>query len=158
MERDIKIASLRIGGADAAYPVISNRGGMLDVNGIGCKLIRQGQDLVGVVGRVGRVIRTGRGQAAGGHTQLIQIDRAGRLYVKLVCGRLGEAAGAHQVAVDKVVELAAGDRDPHGHPLVFVAVVGEICCYILGGGPAVFFIYIMAKNTACLPYWRFIIS
>ena len=113
IERDIEKAGFRIGGADAADPVVGDGGGMLDVNGIGFEIVRQGQDFVGIIGGAGGSIGAGGGKGAGSYTELIQIDGAGGLYVELVSGGLGEWAGADQVAVDKVIEVAARDRDPH---------------------------------------------
>ena len=96
---------------------------MPDIDSIGLELVRQGQDLVGVIRGAGRGIGAGGGERAGSNPELVQIHGTGGLYVELICGGLGEAAGAHQIAVDEVIELAAGEGNPHGKPLVFVAVV-----------------------------------
>ena len=100
---------------------------MLDVDGVGGELVRQSQDLIGVVGGVGGVVGPGGGERTGGDPQLVQVDGAGGLYVELVRRGLGEAPGAHQVAVDEVVQLPAGQGNAHGHPLVFVTGIGKIC-------------------------------
>lgn len=139
VEGDIQEADSGIGGPDAADAGVSNRDGMLDVEGIRGEIVRQGQDLIGIVGAGRRGIGTGRGEVPGGNPELVQVEGAGRLDVEFVSGGFGETAGAYQIAVDEVIELAIGNGNAHGDPLVFVAVVGEISSHILRGGPAVFF-------------------
>ena len=99
---------------------------MLNVNRIGGEVIRQGQDLIRVIGRVGGVIAASGRERTSCHTELVQVDDSGGLYVKLIRRWLSEAARADQIAVDKIIQIAAGDRDTHGHPLVAVTVIGEI--------------------------------
>lgn len=126
MQWDIQKTNGGVGGADAANPAVGDLGIVLDIDGIVGQTVRQSQDLIGIVRSVGRGVGAGRGQAAGGDPELVQVDGAGGLYVELVSGGLGEGAGADQIAVDEVVKIAVGYGDPHGDPLVFVAVVGEI--------------------------------
>ena len=99
---------------------------MLDIEGICGEVVRQGQDFIGIVG-IGRwIVGTGGGEVPGGDTELVQVECSGGLDVKFICRGFGEAAGAYQIAVDEVIDIPAGEGDPHGHPLVAVAVVGEI--------------------------------
>ena len=60
MERDIKITHPGIRGPHAPYPVVGNGGVVLHIDGIRLQLVRQGQDLIGVIGRIRWSIRTGR--------------------------------------------------------------------------------------------------
>ena len=149
MERNVKEAGNRIRGAHAANPVIHNGRGVLDIDRIGNELVRQGKDLIRIIGRIGGVIAAGGGQAAGGYPKLIQIDGTGGLYVKLIRCGLGEGAGADEVAVDEVIKLAVGYGDPHGHPLIFVAVVRKIGKDVLRGRPAIFIFCIMTNFKSC---------
>ncbi len=141
---DVKEAFGGVGGPDAADPAVGDGGVVLDVDGVGGELVRQGQDLIGVVGGVGGVIGPIGGQGAGGDPQFVQVDGAGRFYVELVRRGLGEAAGAHQVAVDEIVQLPAGEGDAHGHPLVAVAIVGKISNNFSGRCKSVLPIQIMS--------------
>ena len=74
----------------------------------------------------------------------VQVDGAGGLYVELVRRGLGEAAGAHQVAVDDVVQLPAGQGDAHGHPLIIVAGIGKVSNNFSGRCKSVLPIQIMS--------------
>lgn len=144
VEGDVKEAFGGVGGPDAADPAVGDGGVVLDVDGVGGELVRQGQDLIGVVGGVGGVIGPSGGQGAGGDPQLVQVDGAGGLYVELVRRGLGEAAGAYQIAVDEIVQLPAGEGDAHGHPLVAVAIVGKISNNFSGRCKSVLPIQIMS--------------
>ena len=146
VKRDIQKPCFRIGGTNAADPVIANGDIMLNVDRIGRKVVRQGQDLICIVGETGRRVGAGGGERASGYTKLVQIDGAGGLYEKLICGRFSEGTGADQITVDEVVKIAAGKSDPHGYPLIFVAIVREVSKDVLRGRPAIFLIYIVTNS------------
>ena len=127
VKRDVEKASGRVGRADAANAGAGNGDGVLDIEGICGEVVRQGQDFIGIVG-IGRwIVGTGGGEVPGGDTELVQVECSGGLDVKFICRGFGEAAGAYQIAVDEVIELAVGDGDAYGNPLAFVAVVSKIC-------------------------------
>ena len=94
--------------------MVGDGSGMLNVDSISFKIIRQGQDFIGVIGCAGRSINAGGGKRAGSYPELVQIDSTGRLYVEFISGGLGESAGTHQIAIDEVIKPAAGNGDPHG--------------------------------------------
>ena len=145
MQRDVKETGGGVGGADAADPVAGDGGGVLDVDGVGREVIRQGQDHVSIIGLAGGIVGTGGDHVPGSDPELVQVEGAAGLYVKLVSVRHGEAPGTHQVAVDEVIELTTGDHDPHGYPLGLVGVIVEVGNNVLGGRPAVFLLNIMTN-------------
>ena len=150
MERDIKEAPGGIGGPDAANAAGGDIYIALDIDGIAGEAVRQRQDLIGVIGLVGRGVNPGGGQGAGGHAQLVQVEGAGGLDVELVRRGLAEGAGAHQIAIDEVIDIPIGDGHTHGYPLVPVTVIGEVGVDILRRGPAVFFVRIMGYSAAVI--------
>ena len=137
MEGDVKEAPGGIGGPDAANAAGGDIYIALDIDGIAGEAVRQRQDFIGVIGLVGRGVNPGGGQGAGGHAQLVQVEGAGGLDVELVRRGLAEGAGAHQIAIDEVIDIPIGDGHTHGYPLVPVAVIGEIGSNILRGRPRI---------------------
>ena len=126
MEGDVKETLGGIGGPHAADTAGGHVNVALDIDRPGGELVRQGKDLVGVIGGTGRGIDPGGGQGAGRYPELIQVDRAGRLDIELVRRGSGERAGAYQVAIDEVIDIVAGQGDPHGGPLIFIGFMGKI--------------------------------
>ena len=80
---------------------------MADIDGIGYQFVREGQHFVGIIGGAGGGISAGRYHIAGGNAQFIQVDSPGGTDIELVRRGLGESAGAGQISVDEVIEIAA---------------------------------------------------
>ena len=108
VEGDVKEAYRGIGGPHAADTAGGHVNVALDIDRPGGELVRQGKDLVGVIGGTGRGIDPGGGQGAGGHPEFVQVDGAGGFDVELIRRGPGEGAGAYQVAIDEVIDIVAG--------------------------------------------------